>query len=203
MSEHPLVDLDAIEALARAATDASFLVAARAGVPWLVAEVRRLRLIVEKDRAYRVAKRHMDDTRARGVPSRRALPGARGEGGMLTVLPCGGLGELDPKGATMRIVCSVHISWEHDERGGFASRVIGLAYISESRPLVREDLPRSFFWAEGKHAWLVEHVIRFARPLTLAELDVYAPPQAYVWVPGATLRNALTGEAIELRAGRA
>ena len=37
---------------------------------------------------------------------------------MLTVLPCGGLGELDPKGDTMEIRCQSHRIWERDPRTG-------------------------------------------------------------------------------------
>jgi hypothetical protein len=31
---------------------------------------------------------------------------------VLTVLPCGGLGELDPSGDTMEIRCKLHRTWD-------------------------------------------------------------------------------------------
>lgn len=75
-------------------------------------------------------------------------------------------------------------------RADHSSYVVGLLYITSSRPLTREDMPRAFFWAEGRHAWLIGAAVRFLQPFRRHVLGVTSPPQGFVYVPGAPLRAA-------------
>lgn len=91
-----------------------------------------------------------------------------------------------------RTAAEIDAQWEaYEARIGPRRRIIGMAFIAGSRPLVPADLPRSFFYDPNRHAWLVTHAVRFATPLSLADVGISTPPQSFAYADGATLRAAL------------
>ncbi len=92
----------------------------------------------------------------------------------------------------MRTAEVLDAQWDAYERAiGPRCMIIGMAFIAGSRPLVPADLPRSFFYDPGRHAWLVTHAVRFAVPLSLADVGIATPPQSFAYADGAALRAAL------------
>jgi hypothetical protein len=51
-------------------------------------------------------------------------------------------------------------------------------------------MPRSFFYEPGRFAWILDHAIRFAKPLSLIDAGMKKGPQSVVWIEGEPLREA-------------
>lgn len=71
-----------------------------------------------------------------------------------------------------------------------AQHVVGIVWISGSRPLVQGDFERSLFWKPGLHAWACERPQRLRRLLSLEDAGLKAPPQSAVYMRGELLRAA-------------
>ena len=69
--------------------------------------------------------------------------------------------------------------------------MIGLVYVIGSGPLLMRDLPKSFHYAPGLHAWLLVHPIRFVHPISLPDLGITGGqmPQNFRYVDGKILRT--------------
>lgn len=79
----------------------------------------------------------------------------------------------------------------YEQRVGGPHLVIGLAYVTGSRPLVPADLPRSFFYEAGRHLWIVARAVRFAVPLELHQVGIETPPQNFAYADGRVLRERM------------
>jgi hypothetical protein len=75
---------------------------------------------------------------------------------------------------------------------GVPATCSGLIYVSGSRALALEDLPRSYFYELNRHAWLIDHAVHFATSIPIADLGLTRVPQGRAWVPGEKLRERLT-----------
>jgi hypothetical protein len=67
----------------------------------------------------------------------------------------------------------------------------GIVYVSGSRPLLASDVAESFYFEEGRHAWLIEHAVHFRRPVPIAELGLGRVPQGSAWVHGGRIVEAV------------
>ncbi len=74
-----------------------------------------------------------------------------------------------------------HVHPEH------AQHVLGVVYVTGSRPMVPEDFARALFYEAGRFAWHLEMPLRLRRALPLAEVGLRAPPQGLVYIDGTIL----------------
>ncbi len=65
--------------------------------------------------------------------------------------------------------------------------VIGVVYVSGSRPMVPADFDRALFYEPGRHVWHLSTPRFLARPLSLEEAGFTTAPQGPRYIAGATL----------------
>lgn len=99
-------------------------------------------------------------------------------------LPRGGV----PAGCTSTITPARWV--ELQEKGAApdgGGHVIGVVYVSGSRPMVPADFDRALFFEPGRHVWHLSTPRFLARPLTREEAGLTVAPQGPVYIAGATL----------------
>lgn len=69
----------------------------------------------------------------------------------------------------------------------------GLIWIGSSRPLVEADRAAACFYEPGRWAWMIGHVLRFPLPVPRSHSGLSSSPQGIVYLPRATVLEALAG----------
>lgn len=77
------------------------------------------------------------------------------------------------------------------ENLGPAQAITCLVWVKGSRPLVPEDERAACFYAPGRFAWELGEVVRFVRPIPLAETGLKKGPQSFASVARAVIERAL------------
>jgi hypothetical protein len=78
-----------------------------------------------------------------------------------------------------------------EQHVGPAQALACLVWVEGSRPLLPEDEAAACFYAPGRFAWELGEVVRFARPVPLAETGLRAGPQSIVTVRREVIERAL------------
>ncbi len=80
---------------------------------------------------------------------------------------------------------------DQDAVFGPGGHLIGLMYVTGSRQLRWADIRESYFYEDGRFAWIIGDHVRFVRPLSMADAGLKVPPHGMVKVDGAILREAM------------
>lgn len=78
-----------------------------------------------------------------------------------------------------------------EQHVGPAQTLVCLVWVNGSRPLLPEDEAAACFYAPDRWAWELGEVVRFARPVPLAETGLRAGPQSIVTVRREVIERAL------------